>query len=70
MAANRHPHSEPRRAEDDDPVLKALLSAPIDDEPLTPADEEALAESDEDIRQGRVMSSAELRRRLGLPPRR
>jgi hypothetical protein len=52
-----------------DPVLRALLAAPVDDEPVTPADDAALAEAEEDIRQGRVMPTAELRRRLGLPAR-
>ena len=49
-----------------DPVLRALLAAPVDDEPLTPEDEAALVAAYEDIRAGRVMTTAELRRRLGL----
>ena len=49
-----------------DPVLRSLMAAPVDDEPLTPEDEAAIAEAHEDIRAGRVITTAELRRRLGL----
>lgn len=37
-----------------DPVVRLLDAAPPDDEPLTPEDEEALAEADEAERAGRV----------------
>jgi len=53
-----------------DPVLRSLLNAPIDDEPLTPAEEEAIAESYEDIRLKRTVSAAEARRELGLAEQR
>jgi hypothetical protein len=58
-----------RNAEPDaehDPVLRALLTAPIDDEPLTEAEEEALAEADAETEVGQGLSTAELRQRLGL----
>lgn len=42
----------------------SLLLAPEDDEPLTPEEEEALAEAREDVRQGRTVSSEDVRRLL------
>ena len=49
-----------------DPVTSALARAPLDDEPVTPEDAEAIAEGEGDVRGGRVISAAELRVRLGL----
>ena len=48
-----------------DPVTSALAKAPMDDEPVTPADVEAIKEGERDVEEGRVVSAAELRRRLG-----
>jgi len=70
MAIDRDRRCGTPNETDRDPVLRALMSAPLDDEPLTPEDEDALAESAEDIRASRVSSTAELRRRLGLERRR
>ncbi len=53
-------------AEKLDPVSLSLLNAPVDDEPLTEEDLKAIAEADEDIRRGDVMTTDELKRRLGL----
>lgn len=39
-----------------DPVYQAFMTAPLDDEPLTPEEEAAIAEADEDIAEGRVQS--------------
>lgn len=50
----------------DDPVAAALANAPVDDEPVTPSDAEAIAEGERDVKEGRVVSEAELRVRLGL----
>ncbi|MGH2461989.1 MAG: hypothetical protein ACRDIY_24295 [Chloroflexota bacterium] len=50
------------------PLLRSLLNAPIDDEPLTPEEVAAIEEGWEDIRAGRVISDDELCRQLGLPP--
>ena len=50
--------------EEEDPVLKAFLEAPEDDEPLTPEDIAAIEEGEEDIRAGRVISHEEARRLL------
>jgi hypothetical protein len=50
----------------DDPVLRALLDAPIDDEELTDEERSALAEGLEDIERGDVLTDEELRRELGL----
>ena len=40
-----------------DPVLKALLEAPQDDEPLSKEDEQAVSEAKEDLENGRIISS-------------
>ncbi|MHB8576241.1 MAG: hypothetical protein ACYDCQ_13025, partial [Dehalococcoidia bacterium] len=48
--------------EDLDPLERALLTAPFDDEPETDEERAAVAEAREDIAAGRVMSGAELRR--------
>ena len=47
-----------------DPVTSPLAKAPMDDEPVTPADVEAIKEGERDIEEGRIVSAAELRRRL------
>lgn len=48
------------------PVTSALVKAPMDDEPVTPGDAEAIAAGERDVKEGRVVSAAELRTRLGL----
>jgi len=50
----------------DDRVALLLATVPEDDEPLTPEEEEALAEADEAIARGEVHSLDEVRRELGL----
>jgi hypothetical protein len=70
MAISRDERRDPTDEVERDPVLRSLLTALPDDEPLTPEDEAALLKSAEDIRAGRVSSLAELRRRLGLERRR
>jgi hypothetical protein len=45
-----------------DPVLAALLNAPDDDEPVTDEDLTAIAEAEEDIARGDVLTLAEWRR--------
>ena len=44
--------------------LWSMADAPLDDEPLSPEEEHALAEAEEDLAQGLVVSHAEARRRL------
>ena len=44
--------------------LWSLENAPLDDEPLTPEEEQALAEAERDLAAGLVVSHAEARRRL------
>lgn len=56
----------PPVAEKLDPVTLALLNAPVDDEPLTEEELKDLEEADEEIRRGEVMTTEELKRRLGL----
>ena len=48
-----------------DPVAASLAHVPVDDEPVTDGDLEAITESDEDIASGRVVTLEELRRELG-----
>ena len=48
----------------DDPVLRAILLAPEDDEPETEEEREATAAAAADAAAGRVVSHAEARRRL------
>ena len=50
----------------EDPVLKAAREAPLDDEPVTPEEEAALEESHREVAAGKVISHAELKRKLGL----
>ena len=52
----------------EDPVLRSLELAPIDDEPPTPGDEAALAEARADLARGNVHTLEEVRRQLGLWP--
>jgi hypothetical protein len=44
--------------------LWSLSDAPADDEPFTADDEAALAEAEQDVIEGRIVSHAEARRRL------
>ena len=53
-------------AEEHDPVWEAFLNAPLDDEPLTEEDKQAIKEAKEDIAAGRVKSLKELKKELGL----
>jgi hypothetical protein len=47
-----------------DPVLRALLTAPLDDEPETAEERAAVEEGKADLAAGRVVSHEEARRRL------
>jgi hypothetical protein len=49
-----------------DPVLRALCTAPVDDEELSEEDLSDLEEALKDLAAGRVVSHAEARRRLLL----
>jgi Tfp pilus assembly ATPase PilU len=40
-----------------DPIAVSLALAPIDDEPLTPEEEAALAEADDDVARGNLIST-------------
>lgn len=50
----------------DDPVLRTLMTAPEDDEPITPEEEEAVREALDDIEAGRVQSLEEVAKELGF----
>lgn len=49
-----------------DPVLQALMNAPLDDEPETDEERAAIEEGLADLERGDVVSDEELRRELGL----
>lgn len=51
---------------DHDPVWEAFLNAPLDDEPLTEEDIQAIKEADEDFAAGRFVTHEELKKELGL----
>jgi len=51
----------------EDPVLRALLTAPPDDERLDDEFDGGLTESREDARQGRFIDHEELKRDLDIP---
>ncbi len=53
-------------ARGEDPFLRALAFAPLDDEPVTAEEEAAVDEARADERAGRVVTHEELKRRLGL----
>ena len=49
-----------------DPVLRSLLDAPVDDEPTSESDLAMLQEAREDIAAGRLTPAKELYRELGI----
>ncbi len=49
-----------------DPATSALAKAPIDDEPVTVGEAQAIAEGERDVEDGKVITAAALRVRLGL----
>jgi len=49
-----------------DPVRKALDAAPIDDEPETEEEANAVRDAESDIRAGRSLTTEELKREIGL----
>ena len=49
-----------------DPVLRAVLLAPIDNEPETEEERAAVAEADAEIARGEVLTHEEIKRRHGL----
>ena len=48
------------------PVEAALANAPVDDEPVTAEEAQAIEEGERDVGAGRVVSADEARVRLGL----
>ena len=47
-----------------DPVLRAMVNAPLDDEPLSEDDRAALAEARGEVAAGRLLPHEQARRRL------
>jgi hypothetical protein len=52
-----------------DPVRRALLTAPWDDEPETDEERQAVQEAHEELAQGKTIADAALWQRLGHEPR-
>ena len=52
-----------------DPVRRALLTAPWDDEPETDEERQAVQEAHEELAQGKTIPDAPLWQRLGHEPR-
>ena len=48
-----------------DPMLRKLMNAPYDDEPVTPEEDEAVREALEDVAAGRVQTLDEVMKELG-----
>ncbi len=63
QAAERYLHTLCR---DVHPVVRAMRSAPIDDEPLTDEDREAILEGRREIAAGHGIPNERIRRKLGL----
>jgi hypothetical protein len=49
-----------------DAVLRALIEAPLDDEPETEEERHAVQEAREELARGKVRTLEEVRRELGL----
>jgi predicted transcriptional regulator len=49
-----------------DPMMQALMEAPMDDEPETEEERAAMAEAYDDIAAGRVVTMEEIRHEFGL----
>jgi hypothetical protein len=49
-----------------DPLLRRLMNAPWDDEPVTPEEEEAVREAWEAVKAGDVYTMEEVKKELGL----
>ena len=49
-----------------DPVMRALLTAPIDDEPETEEERTAVAEAKAELARGEFLTQEEVKRRHGL----
>lgn len=66
MRANADTNNQTTEREqvEPDPLARRLDAAPLDDEPLTADDLEAMREAREDFAAGRVVSLEELRREL------
>jgi hypothetical protein len=55
-----------RALQTDDPVIRAALQAPLEDEPDTPEDAAAVEQARQALARGEVFTLDEVRRELGL----
>ena len=66
MATKSRDDEQMNTAADFDPVWEMFKNAPLDDEPLTEADKQAIKEANEDFAAGRFITHEELKKELGL----
>jgi hypothetical protein len=64
MAAQRY--LKYLREQGDDPVLRALEAAPLDDEAESPEEAAAIEQALEEVARGDVLTTEQLRRELGI----
>ena len=66
MATKPKDDEQVNTAEDYDPVWELFKNAPLDDEPLTEEDKQAIKEANEDFAAGRFVTHEDLKKELGL----
>ena len=66
MATKPRDDEQVNTAEDYDPVWELFKNAPLDDEPLTEEDKQAIKEANEDLAAGRVRTWKEIKEELDL----
>ena len=66
MATKPRDDEQMNSAADFDPVWEMFKNAPLDDEPLTEADKQAIKEANEDFAAGRGRSWKDIKEELGL----
>ena len=66
MATKPRDDEQVDAAKEFDPVWEAFKNAPLDDEPFTEEDKQAIKEANEDFAAGRGRSWKEIKEELGL----
>ena len=66
MATKPKDDEQVNTAEDYDPIWELFKNAPMDDEPLTEEDKQAIKEANEDFAAGRGRSWRDIKEELGL----
>lgn len=66
MATTSRDERQTDTVTEQDPVWEVFKNAPLDDEPLTDADKQAINEADENFAAGRFVTHEDLKEELGL----